>query len=71
MAGTKIEKIYEPLKAKKINIKRWTGDISLNVSLSIPEKKSTLKNVIQSLIWNIHQTIHMLISSPDKSASPF
>ena len=34
---------------KKINIKRWTGDISLNVSLSIPEKKSTLKNVIQSL----------------------
>jgi hypothetical protein len=38
MAGTKIEKIYEPLKAKKINIKRWTGDISLNVSLSIPEK---------------------------------
>lgn len=49
MAGTKIEKIYEPLKAKKINIKRWTGDISLNVSLSIPEKKSTLKNVIKSL----------------------
>lgn len=49
MAGTKIGKIYEPLKAKKINIKRWTGDISLNVSLSIPEKKSTLKNVIQSL----------------------
>ncbi|WP_278953262.1 hypothetical protein [Phocaeicola coprophilus] len=39
MAGTKIEKIYEPLKAKKINIKRWTGDISLNVSLSITEKK--------------------------------
>ncbi|WP_302393873.1 hypothetical protein [Phocaeicola coprophilus] len=38
MAGTKLEKIYEPLKAKKINIKRWTGDISLNVSLSIPEK---------------------------------
>ena len=38
MAGTKIEKIYEPLKAKKINIKRWTGDISLNVSLSILEK---------------------------------
>ena len=49
MAGTKIEKIYEPLKAKKNKYKKMDRRHQSECLSIHPRKKSTLKNVIQSL----------------------